>query len=321
MNKPAPLGLLKALNLRVFDPDALSEAVSSSEFEHLQLEPGRFTGDLKHLNLGRLAVDSGHYTRKVIARGSFPADRVIVGCVLDCREEGIINGYRFGRQDVVVFPEGSELDYVMPADTVWCSVQFPRSILERAGFTETELKATTVIAGNRRENARLAGFLRTLLQYRGQSERDVSPLSELSAALIEERLLGRIRCAVESQETASGHARRQSWSSRMAILRRFEQRLRDDLGEVLHIPDLCTELGTSQRTLEVLFKQELGMTPKQFTDVVRLNAVRLELTHPPADQQTVADIAQRYGIHHLGRFAANYRRHFGEFPSETLGGR
>ena len=34
-----------------------------------------------------------------------------------------------------------------------------------------------------------------------------------------------------------------------------------------------------------------------------------------------ADIAQRYGIHHLGRFAANYRHHFGELPSETLAGR
>ena len=43
-------------------------------------------------------------------------------------------------------------------------------------------------------------------------------------------------------------------------------------------------LGVSQRTLEALFKTEIGMTPKQFATVLRLNAVRRELLGTPAEK-------------------------------------
>ena len=33
---------------------------------------------------------------------------------------------------------------------------------------------------------------------------------------------------------------------------------------------------------------------------------------------TVADVLTRHGIWEFGRFAARYRRQFGELPSETL---
>jgi AraC-like DNA-binding protein len=36
------------------------------------------------------------------------------------------------------------------------------------------------------------------------------------------------------------------------------------------------------------------------------------------DQANIADIAQAHGFLELGRFAATYRRTFGELPSDTL---
>ena len=67
-----------------------------------------------------------------------------------------------------------------------------------------------------------------------------------------------------------------------------------------------------------LVKEEIGMTPKQFTNVLRLNAVRRELLKRSAENQTINQIARRFGISHLGRFAAAYMRQFGELPSDTL---
>ena len=37
-----------------------------------------------------------------------------------------------------------------------------------------------------------------------------------------------------------------------------------------------------------------------------------------AQDESVADILTRHGIWEFGRFAARYRRHFGELPSQTL---
>ena len=49
----------------------------------------------------------------------------------------------------------------------------------------------------------------------------------------------------------------------------------------------------------------------------RLNAARRELRHGGPDT-VVADVANHQGFWHMGQFAADYRRMFGELPRETL---
>ena len=46
--------------------------------------------------------------------------------------------------------------------------------------------------------------------------------------------------------------------------------------------------------------------------------VRAELRVGSPDNSSVTQIAARWGFGHLGRFAAGYRKSFGEHPSETL---
>jgi transcriptional regulator GlxA family with amidase domain len=50
---------------------------------------------------------------------------------------------------------------------------------------------------------------------------------------------------------------------------------------------------------------------------VRLEHVRAELQSVTSVEK-ISDIAFKWGIVHLGRFAADYRKRFGELPSETL---
>jgi len=51
----------------------------------------------------------------------------------------------------------------------------------------------------------------------------------------------------------------------------------------------------------------------------RLERAHEDLTDAiPSDGVTVTDVAERWGFHHLGSFAALYRNRWGESPSETL---
>jgi AraC-like DNA-binding protein len=50
----------------------------------------------------------------------------------------------------------------------------------------------------------------------------------------------------------------------------------------------------------------------------RFEAARAALEAATPERETVTDIALRHGFSHLGRFSAEYRRRFGERPSETL---
>jgi len=280
----------------------------------VQLERGDFQTELKRIDLGRLTLASGCYTRKVIARGDFPPGSIILGCVLESREEGCINGHRFIRNDVVIFPEGAELDYILPAATTWCAIQIAEALLDETGCTEMGIDRIKVLPRNR-PLARLMGSHvndRTPYSAAGVARPGLSPPPN------EEVLLDQIRYVLNDYFGQGDYARRQNLRSRMTLVRRFEHKVRERIGTVVRIPELCTELGVSQRTLEYLFKEEIGMTPKQFSNVLRLNEVRRELLRRNTENQTISHVAEDCGISHLGRFAAAYLRQFGELPSETL---
>lgn len=82
--------------------------------------------------------------------------------------------------------------------------------------------------------------------------------------------------------------------------------------------DLARDVGVTGRTLLRAFREEFGVCPKRFLMVRELHAVRRSLRAATDDDDTVADILVRHGVWEFGRFAARYRHHFGELPSQTL---
>jgi AraC family ethanolamine operon transcriptional activator len=317
-NSPAS-ATLEILSLRLFDPDALSDSVRSSRFEHLQLERGDFRADLKRIDVGRLTLDAGCYTRKVMARGDFPSNRVIVGCVLNSREAGNMNGHHFSVNDVVVFPAGAELDCTLPAATNWCSVQLSGDLLTHMGCAAMTFDRVKVLPGNRPENIRLRRLLDRLTKARASAGDRAAEDCGLPLEVDEEMLLEQIRRTLNEHLGRRARGRLPSLRERMTLVRRFEQQVKDHMDTPVRIPELCAHLGISQRTLEHAFKLEMGLTPKQFDNLLRLNAARQRLLRSSAEQETIAQVAEQFGISHLGRFAAAYLRQFGELPSDTVG--
>ena len=83
------------------------------------------------------------------------------------------------------------------------------------------------------------------------------------------------------------------------------------------IKDICRASGASYRTLNYAFLDRFGVAPKQYLQAVRLDGVRKHLRRDEPDV-TVSNIANNWGFWHMGQFAADYKRQFGELPSETL---
>jgi len=84
------------------------------------------------------------------------------------------------------------------------------------------------------------------------------------------------------------------------------------------IPEISLELNVSRRTIEYLFQDLVGESPRAYFTVRRLNLCKQALTEANPTETTVASIATHFGFNELGRFAAVYRRYFGELPSNTL---
>jgi AraC-like DNA-binding protein len=85
----------------------------------------------------------------------------------------------------------------------------------------------------------------------------------------------------------------------------------------LTVSDLCTQIGVSAPTLYRAFQEEFGVSPKRYIQIRRLGGVRQQLLSEDNDD-SIVDVANSWGFWHMGQFAADYRQHFGELPSETL---
>lgn len=104
-------------------------------------------------------------------------------------------------------------------------------------------------------------------------------------------------------------------SARHQIVATARDYMRAHASDPITVPELCTATGASRRALQYAFEDVVQLSPVTYLRVMRLNRVRAELQRRPQD--TVGDVAARWGFWHLSRFAADYRELFGELPSAT----
>jgi len=93
--------------------------------------------------------------------------------------------------------------------------------------------------------------------------------------------------------------------------------LKGHLQDPVRLDTLAAVAGVRPRTLETHFRQFLGTTPLGWVRRMRLARARQALLSASAGVD-VTSVALASGFGQLGRFAAHYRQHFGELPSDTL---
>jgi AraC family ethanolamine operon transcriptional activator len=86
--------------------------------------------------------------------------------------------------------------------------------------------------------------------------------------------------------------------------------------EMKSVRDLSRESGASERTLRRGFNERFGVSPKRYLQTQRLIGARRQL-RIAGPETSVTDIANRWGFWHMGQFAGDYKRQFGELPSVT----
>jgi AraC-like DNA-binding protein len=98
---------------------------------------------------------------------------------------------------------------------------------------------------------------------------------------------------------------------------RVEEFIEGHLGEAITLASLAEVAGISGSALEKAFRRHRGESPMKMLRRIRLERARESLRSAPSDA-TVTRIATAFGFTHLGRFSVEYRKRFGESPSDTL---
>ena len=100
-------------------------------------------------------------------------------------------------------------------------------------------------------------------------------------------------------------------------VRRALDAMRGNAGHDWSVAELAGAAGLSSRTLQRQFSVFLGKSPRAALRDIRFENARRELLQGLPDAR-VMDVALRCGFPHCGRFSVEYRRRYGETPSQTL---
>jgi AraC-like DNA-binding protein len=172
--------------------------------------------------------------------------------------------------------------------------------LERAGYPE------------RPEPPMMRGLVRLLISELDREDCDVSPvlLAEMQQAILVAYLSG-----VDHNHSHLLNAPNKTLSS--LLVRRAEEYIEANWREPISVEALALVINAGARNLFHTFKANRGYSPMYFVKQVRLKHANKMLAKPELGT-SVTDVAFECGFGNLSHFASDYRKVFGEHPSETL---
>ena len=143
---------------------------------------------------------------------------------------------------------------------------------------------------------------------------DILAKPEVARAMDQALVEAMVFCLADTRSAVVPNAQR----NRARIMARLEAALTANPEEPLYMAELSAQIGVSYWTLRDCCLEYLGMSPKRYLWLRRMNLARRALRSANAEKTTVTEIASDYGFWELGRFSVAYRSLFGESPSMAL---
>jgi AraC-like DNA-binding protein len=304
--------------IETFDPENLLEVIRDGRFDHRLLEGGRFEVRHRRMVFGNSSVDCGDYSPAFAVNGQFSADQICLGFTPRTEKPAWCNGFSVGKGEVLCFTEGAELQFRNAPRTSWQAL-----LIDRREFQEV----ATILTGRSLElpergttNFKVPDEARNLtssIQVALSDLADSKTLNGPGATSLCEEIVNEFVRSIASISESSRKSQRDFAGYRFAPMRRAEEFLREHMDIPFSSRGLCNATRMSERSIEMLFREAYGISPRAWSQVARLNAARQDLLESDGEDVRVSDVAVRWGFFHFGRFSGAYRQLFGELPSVT----
>jgi AraC family ethanolamine operon transcriptional activator len=298
------------------DADQMKEFAAFWSVEQEQLEPGPYTGRISAFHTPRLQIAITHRSRSTRVRGQVPRHAVVFGLVLPSPNPSFFRCRRLGPQEIAMVASGEELMLQTMGDSRVVTVAVSASVAaDYAHSAWGEPLAARCRDGRFLLSGGTAGAIgEKLVTFIHATLKQPEKLHDDEfCARLEQLILDALLGNVDA------HRPQPIRSERREFAIRAKEYLRAHANEPLRMGELCGEIGRSSRTLEIGFREAFGMSLKARLQAMRLNGAHRDLRAAKGSEKTVKEIAMKWGFMHLGRFSVNYRKWFGECPSETLG--
>ncbi len=270
--------------------------------------------------MGRLlgsdwALDLLSMGLKFSAKGAHPPEHDAI--VLIHRGNSIICDAAVEGGILLIIPDGTEITAKIDPGLSYAGLLVPSALWVDIQATTTgmllERRADHVAAIRLipDETVRVANYLERLIEISNQRDFSDPIRDRILRDYLAEIAMAAGRASGQMKDLTSFHTSR-------STIRAAQDYIHSRIQSDIDILSLSKELKISRRQLEYAFRSTVDVSPARYIAAIRLNAIRRALQDRRNDHTTVTDVALRFGVEHLGRFSQDYRRLFGELPSQTL---
>jgi AraC-like DNA-binding protein len=298
------------------DFEAMQDIAPDQRSEIVQLGPGKMTGTLTHLSLpSNFGITTGSFSRGLRTRGVLSQQRWTAGVVLENKGPISVLQQSVNAGDLVMIAPGQER---------YASYQGAASFL--LTFIEPQQLQAFLATEPSAQDIWQQPFM-VVASDPATTAANIEQLTTISAALIEhgqtlsdDAVDFYKRGILELLTAPLGDAAVLRYGRQLAaamLVREIDHYLTAAGNRPVHISELCEQFNVNRRALHRAFLDVLGMPPVTFARRKRLGDVHTVLLHG-GHETVIRAVARAHGFADLSRFAAAYRRMFGELPSQTL---
>lgn len=308
------------INKNFVNFEGFASTAHARDVDFLQIEKGRFEANLTQFVYDDLQFAKACFNRGLDQKGASPKGVWTFAITFSPDTRMYFKGREInGNDNLMIYQPGSEIDAISKSAfgvlTFSASEHFLELLAENnrlPGFRNKCRSADVLVCKKRDiQNLRflLARLLSGLEKVGHQSHNGCNYF--IIESIIPEAVL----------KTIYHHndlAQIPVWRLRDAAFKQAVAFVHAHARENVSVKDMVYQTRVSKRTLEYVFQERLGISPKRFIRTYRLNRVRKELTKSAYSIGKVTDVANHWGFWHMGQFAIDYKEQFGELPSKTL---
>ncbi len=283
--------------------------------EITQLSPGKLGFKADTLNLAGVSISRFQYGAALRMETERIDDSFIFNAVIDCSAYPKFRGAEIRENDAHVQPADSTLDYVTSKYTDTLTIAVDQDLASKFGWS-SDMPALV-----RSSPSAMKTLIRTCKQTL-----DAFPLNSdsgpdaISSLKYRDQVLTRLSKVLprvhDGKNESSLFTR---YDREYSLTKRAEEWNRSRPGnERLSIPAMANALNVSPSTLHRAFINWTGISPARFFALKRLNDFRRHLYRFGEGQGSITEAAIATGHDHLGRLSQDYKKQFGELPSESL---
>jgi AraC family ethanolamine operon transcriptional activator len=307
------------INQSFYDFDEFCVHTPAWNLDYRQLEAGAFKCGMLMVGHPDLLISRTHIMRRMMQTGEPPSHLRTFGLLANPDIEMYWRGRKVSGNQLFVFPRGAELDAVVeknfdvylfsvPEDRIdlSCELLGLPGLQKLLNGKDVFSSDPVALSSLRAYGLEIANSLK-----QGSIVFDMRNLQQI------ENEVCRLILTVVSTSKKEAYKKRQRL--RDTGLQRVLTHLEESGAEDTSIQELCRVACVSERTLEYAFLERFSVTPKAYIRICRLNMVKKELLYADPSHGAICEIARQQGFWHSGQFSADYRRLFGELPSQVLG--